>query len=457
MRKTLFCSVLFMLVCLTAPFSLPAQSEPDPALAAAIAGIKAIDNHAHPLRVLREGERDAEWGELTYHTPSTAASDPGAHMPLVPFRLRPASPEYRIVWKELYGVVPGKAPKEFVHEVVRVKRQVMREQGENYPAWVLDKIGIETMLANRAVMDRSLPAPRFRWVPYADTLMFPLSNSEAKRARPDLAPSYEGLERLLATHLADLGLSRLPSSLKGYLAGVVVPSLERQKQGGAVAVKFLTAYLRTLDVANPAEKKARLVYERHVRGGKQTAGDYKILQDYLFRFIAREAGRLGLAVHIHTGLGIGLYFDVAGSNPLLLEPVFNDPVLRETRFVIIHGGWPFAKQTAAMLLKPNVYADFSSLDFLLYPRELSDILRSWLEVSPDKVLFGTDGFELDPEMAFLNWEEFTCLGTRSARQALALALTEMMRDGEITHDEALDIARKVLRGNAIRLYGLDAP
>ncbi len=303
---------------------------------------------------------------------------------------------------------------------------------------------------------RILPAPRFRWVPYADALMFPLPNGEAKKQRPDLVSSYEGLERLLATHLADLQMARLPSNLKGYLAEVVIPSLERQKQGGAVAVKFLTAYLRTLDVANPTEEQARRVYERHVRGGKPTAGDYKILQDYLFRFIAREAGRLGLAVHIHTGLGIGLYFDVAGSNPLLLEPVFNDPVLRKTRFVIIHGGWPFAKQTAAMLLKPNVYADFSSLDFLLYPRELSDILRSWLEVSPDKVLFGTDGFELDPEMAFLNWEEFTCLGMRSARQALAFALTEMMRDGEIAHDEALDIARKVLRGNAIRLYGLDA-
>jgi len=155
------------------------------------------------------------------------------------------------------------------------------------------------------------------------------------------------------------------------------------------------------------------------------------LQDYLFRYISREAGRLDLVVHIHTGFGIGKYFDVVDSNPLLLEPVFNDPVLRKTNFVITHGGWPFAKQSAAMLLKPNVYVDFSAIAFLLYPREVSDVLRSWLEVSPDKVLFGTDGFELDPDMPFLNWEEFTCMGTSSARQALALALTEMMHDNEM--------------------------
>jgi uncharacterized protein len=194
-----------------------------------------------------------------------------------------------------------------------------------------------------------------------------------------------------------------------------------------------------------------------IKGDKPTAGDYKALQDYLFHCISREAGRLDLAVHIHTGFGIGRYFGVVDSNPMLLEPVFNDPVLRKTDFVIVHGGWPFAKQSAAMLLKPNAYADFSTIAFLLYPREVSDVLRSWLEISPDKVLFGTDGFELDPDMPFLNWEEFTCVGTRSARQALALALTEMMHDNDITHEDALGIARKVLRENAVKLYRLEAP
>jgi predicted TIM-barrel fold metal-dependent hydrolase len=233
--------------------------------------------------------------------------------------------------------------------------------------------------------------------------------------------------------------------------------MERQKQGGAAAVKFQTAYVRTLDISNPSAGQAKRVYDRYARGGKPAAGEYKTLQDYLFRYISREAGRLDLAVHIHTGLGIGGYFDVVDSNPLLLETVFNDPLLRKTNFVILHGGWPFAKQTAAMLLKPNVYADFSAIAFLIYPRELSDVLRSWLEISPDKILFGTDGFEIDPDLSFLNWEELTCMGTRSARQALALALTEMMRDEEITHEEALGIARKVLRENAVKLYKLETP
>lgn len=457
MKKMLAVLAFFALLWLALPYLRGAQNTSDPALVTAIAAIKAIDNHAHPLRALKEGERDTEWGALSYHTLETSATDPGAEMPLVPFRLRPKSPEFIAVWQALYGLPRGAATKELAHELVQVKRRIMREQADNYPTWVLDKIGIETMLANRVVMDRSLPVPRFRWVPYVDALMFPLSNEEVRKARPDLVTSYGSLERLLKTHLTDLGLSRLPPSLEGYLTRVVTPTMERQKHGGAVAVKFLTAYVRTLDISNPSVEQAKHAYDRYVEGGKPTAGEYKTLQDYLFRYISREAGRLDMAVHIHTGLGIGRYFNVVDSNPLLLEPIFNDPALRKTGFVIVHGGWPFAKQTAAMLLKPNVYADFSAIAFLIYPRELSQVIRSWLEVSPDKVLFGTDGFELDPGMFFLNWEEFTCMGTRSARQALAHALTEMIRDSEIAHAEAVGIARKVLRENAVKLYKLETP
>ena len=68
-----------------------------------------------------------------------------------------------------------------------------------------------------------------------------------------------------------------------------------------------------------------------------------MLQDYLFRYIAAECGRLGMAVHLHTAAGAGGYFDVSGANPLNLEPVLNDPALRKTKFVMVHGGWPFTQ------------------------------------------------------------------------------------------------------------------
>ena len=309
------------------------------------------------------------------------------------------------------------------------------------------------MLANRRTMGRGLTAPRFQWVSYADMLMFPLDNERAQKENPDHNGYYTSIERVLKQSLKDVHVARLPLTLDKYLTKVVTPVLEKHKCDGAIAVKFLTAYLRPLDFTNPPVEKVRKVYARYVNGGKPPADEYKALQDYLFRYIAREAGRIGLVVHIHTGFGIGRYFNVDGANPLLLEQVFNDPTLRDTTFVIIHGGWPFAKQTAAMLLKPNVYADFSAIAFLIYPRELSEVIRSWLEIQPQKVMFGTDAFEVG--YMLLNWEEFAWLRTDSSRQALALALTGMMNDGEITRQQAVGIARKVLRENAIKLYKLN--
>jgi predicted TIM-barrel fold metal-dependent hydrolase len=158
-----------------------------------------------------------------------------------------------------------------------------------------------------------------------------------------------------------------------------------------------------------------------------------------------------MAVHIHAIDGAGSFYRQSGSNPLLLESVFNDPALRKTNFVIVHGGYPFTKQTASLMGKSNVYADFSAQTFLLYPRALGEVLRNWLEYYPDKVLFGTDAFALTPEVG---WEEGGWLAMTTARQALALALTGMMNDGEITRERAIELARKVMRENAVQLYSL---
>jgi hypothetical protein len=66
-------------------------------------------------------------------------------------------------------------------------------------------------------------------------------------------------------------------------------------------------------------------------------------------------------------------------------------------------------------------------------------------------MFGTDAGPFAPG---LEWEETTIIGTQHARRALAIVLSEMVRDGTITRDRAKEIATLVLRGNAAKLYGL---
>ena len=446
--RTLFLSaLLFPCSCL-----LAAQTAPDPELLAEISKIKMVDDHAHPLVVRPEGQSDTEWESLSFQGKQSTGTAVAPEEELVPFRMRPGSPDLARAWRALYGFAPAKVTKENIGELIQAKERIQREQGDNYPAWVLDQLGVEVMLSNRMSMGKGLDAPRFRWVPYADALLFPLDNAGLKKGNPDLRRFYSSLEVVRQRFLAEQKLKQLPPTLDGYLSQLVAPLLQRQKAEGAVAVKFVAGYVRTLDFADVPEVEARRIYARYVRGGVPPAEEYKKLQDFLFRRIARECGRVGLLVHIHTGFGIGSFYNVSGSNPLLLEPVFDDPALRSTTFVIIHGGWPFARQTAAMLLKPNVYADFSAIAFLIYPRELSEVIRSWMEVAPQKVMFGTDGFDLGYK--FLSWEEFCWIGADSSRQALALALTGMMNDGEISRAEALRLANQLLRDNAVKLYNL---
>ena len=440
MKKIITLVILFLLTLSTV---IRAQVAADRDLLAEINRIKAIDNHAHPLKYVAAGEKaDDEYDALPL--------DVIEAFPL-PVRLSPTNPEFIHAWRDLFGYSHKDMTDAHIAELMKAKQRVMAERGDGFPAWVLDQVNIETMFANRVAMGRGLTAPRFRWVAFDDALLFPLNNGAAVRSNRDYKAFYPGEERLLKRYLSDLKIGALPATLEEYLKRILTPTLERQKQNGAVAIKFEAAYLRKLDFDDPDEARARTIYARFIHGGEPPAAGYKELQDFLFYFIAREAGRLGLAVHIHCIEGAGGYYRQSGSNPLLLETVFNDPTLRKTNFVVIHGGYPFTKEMGSLLSKPNVYADFSAQTFFTYPRELSDILRNWLEFYPDKVLFGTDAFSFGPQV---DWGEVAWLSNTTARQALALALTGMMNDGEITRERAVELARMVLHDNAARLYHL---
>jgi hypothetical protein len=63
----------------------------------------------------------------------------------LPVRLRPENPEYKEAWRFFYGYKHDDMSEQHVKELVERKKQVMAEKGDAYPAWVLDRLGIETM------------------------------------------------------------------------------------------------------------------------------------------------------------------------------------------------------------------------------------------------------------------------------------------------------------------------
>jgi hypothetical protein len=393
----------------------------DPALEHYIAGIQAIDNHAHPMLQLAAGappDTDYDALPLDALPPMT-----------LPARLRADHPDWIAA------------------------QRLVKERALKSPTEALDFAGIDVMLSNRIAMGPGLTPPRFLWVSFVDALMLPLDGRLESARTPDTRTLYALETKLLHRYMRDLGVAKLPATLGDYVKTVVTPTLERQKKAGAVAVKFEAAYLRALDFDDPNPELARSVYARFSPGGTPARADYKALQDYLFRVIAREAGRLGMSVHIHDTEVAGSYYVAKGSDPFLLESAFNDSTLRATKFVIIHGGWPLVTHTLPLFAKGNVYADISMAGMIADPRQLANALRLWLNEYPDRVLFGTDAFDGGPNQG---WQAGALLAANSARRALGLALTGMMRDGVITRERAEQLARMVMRENAVALYGLGA-
>jgi len=416
----------------------------DPTLLRLINTTPAFDDHAHPMLSPPADATDREFDALPVDN-MAPQSDPLAW--------RADFAPLADAWHALYGV-NLRAPLDpaSTDKLDAARAAVKAREGEHYSAWVLDRAGIGTMVANRVALGRGVRSPRFLWVPYDDALLFPLNNTFSANT-PDRAQFFPLEDKLRARYFQEAGLTQLPSTLDEYIARLVLPTLARQREGGAIAIKFELAYLRPLDIGNPTHDEAATAYATYVRyghdNGRPDPAAYKRLQDYLFRALAIECGRLGMAVHLHGMAGSGRYFSIAGANPLNLEPLLNDPHLANTNFVLLHGGWPFVRETGALLQKPNFYLDISQQAIVIPARTLSVWLREWLELNPEKILFATDGYPYSPA---LGWEESTWLAARNARLALGLALTGMERDGEITPTRAAELAHMVLHKNAEALY-----
>ena len=415
----------------------------DPEIARVIASTPAIDNHAHPVLSPPAMATDRDFDALPVDNMEPETD---------PFAWRPEYRPLANAWAALYGF-QGKAPLKAADQaqLEAARRRVRQREGSHYSDWVLDQAGIGTMMANRVHLGNGVMPPRFLWVPYDDALLFPLSNAGLAAGTPDRAQFFALEDALRARLLAEAGVSHMPATLDDYLKQFVTPTLRLQKAGGAVAVKFEAAYLRGLDFDDAPREQAAAAYAEFIGGGTPDPAAYKKLQDFLFRYIAGECGRLGLAVHLHGMAGGGRYFSIAGVNPLALEPVLNDARLKGTNFVLLHGGWPYVREAGAMLQKPNFYLDMSQQALIFPPHTLAGWLREWLETYPEKVLFGTDAYPYSPAMG---WEESAWLAARNERLALGIALTGMEHDGEITPARAAELARMVLRGNAEVLYRL---
>ncbi len=364
-------------------------------------------------------------------------------------RLRDTNPEFVAAAKALFGYPYDDFQPEHAKWLADKEKAAEKDGGTAYWDGILDKLNIETCLANRVALAPYLDPKRFHWVFFVDSFLFPLNNRDQTGKNPDMGVYIPLQEKVLHRYMQQENVSALPADLAGYESLVRQIVTDNQKKGG-VAMKFEAAYFRSLYFSDPPRDKAEAIYAKYHAGGVPSNEDYRAFQDYIFRVLIDQAGKLNLSVHFHSAVGIGDYFSLRNGHPLNLETVLRDPRYAKTKFVLIHGGYPYTLDMIWLTAAKNVYTDSSLMGYYVYPSELKNILKQWISLYPERMMFGSDAFPFNDAVGA---EETFWLAVRSARTAVAAALAELVAEGAFTDEKALELARMYLHDNAARLYG----
>jgi predicted TIM-barrel fold metal-dependent hydrolase len=217
--------------------------------------------------------------------------------------------------------------------------------------------------------------------------------------------------------------------------------LDAAIQDGAIAFKSVIAYRTGLDVVPVSEAEARRDFEAHRLEAERAQ---KVFRDFLLCHTLDVARERGLWLHIHTAVGDpDIVYERA--NPARLYPLLHSQRFRANRVVLIHGGWPWVGEAAAMVaILPNVYLDVSEGALFGMPNVRQRIMEA-LEACPyAKILYGADG----------SLPEALWIAARRFKRVLARVLSDLADEGFCSRGEALRAARMILHDNAARLYGL---
>src|SRR5439155_475520 len=270
-------------------------------------------------------------------------------------RLRDDYPEFVAAAKALFGYPFDDFKPEHAKWLIDKKKAAEASGSTAYWDGILDKLNIETCLANRVALAPYLNPNRFHWVFFADSFLFPLDNHAQIAKNGDMAVYIPLQEKVLQRYMKQESVSALPGDLAGY-ENFVRQTLTDNKKKGGVAMKF----------------------------------------------------------------------------------------------ELIHGGYPHTLEMIWMTAAKNVYTDSSLMGYYVYPSELKNILKQWISLYPERMMFGSDAFPFNDAVGA---EETFWLAARSARTAVAAALADLAAEGAFTEPKALELTHLYLHVNAAKLYG----
>jgi len=252
------------------------------------------------------------------------------------------------------------------------------------------------------------------------------------QSRADLGTLEE--ESGMAIHSLDDLVQAMCTALEGYVAR------------GAVAVKTGLAYNRILKYDKVSRHEAEIAFNRiasHLGEGLSWL-EAKPFQDYMMHQVIRASIDVGLPLQVHTGLQEGNENIITNANPTHLVNLFIE--YKEAKFDLFHGGYPYIHEWAALAKNfSNVTADITWLP-IISPEIARQLLHELIETVPGNKIMAFGGDAMTVEMAYGH--------ARMARQVVSRVLSEKVAEGYLSENEAVALARRMLRDNPASFYKL---
>jgi len=234
------------------------------------------------------------------------------------------------------------------------------------------------------------------------------------------------------------------NSLSDYINALDLAFKKAVDEESIVGIKTGLAYSRKLYFEDVPEDVADQFFSKVLKSSQAPDADAgRKLQDYMFHKVVACSEKYELPFQIHTGM-LSRNFrsnPIENTNALHLSNLFLK--FRKAKFVIFHGSYPYMHELSYLAKHyPNVYIDMCWMH-IISPAASERYLEEWLLTVPvNKILaFGGD--------ASIEW---TYGHSVMAREVVTKVLTKMVNDGYYTENEAIEIAEKILRNNAIELF-----
>ena len=211
-------------------------------------------------------------------------------------------------------------------------------------------------------------------------------------------------------------------------------------------LKSIAAYRTGLDITKPEIQVVEAAYsqlKRRADEGVLPRLNDKALVDRLIWASLEVARECALPVQFHTGYG-DPDLDLRLADPLHLRGVLEAPELAGLNVVMLHC-YPYVRQAGYLAsVYSGAYLDLG----LTIPYTSVNAMRTSaheaLHLAPvSKVLFSTDA-QRTPEMFWL--------AAKWGREILSQVLQQTVEDGDLSGQEAVWAAQRILHDNAFELY-----